>query len=87
MSHEEAIQVLKEGAGYQWDPFLTDIFIAVLRSLKDYSDPSQMAVSLQAQAQLAQQSQNQQPQQNMPPGLPPPANPGGGVRDPEAGLH
>ncbi|MDR3612512.1 MAG: diguanylate cyclase [Candidatus Obscuribacterales bacterium] len=87
MSHEEAIQVLKEGAGYQWDPFLTDIFIAVLRSLKDYSDPSQMAVSLQAQAHLAQQSQNQQPQQNMRPGLPPPANPGGGQREPDAGLH
>ncbi len=93
MSHEEAIQVLKEGAGYQWDPFLTDIFIAVLRSLKDYSDPAQMAATLQAQAHLAQHGHNQgtqpqsQPQQNMRQGLPPSANPGVGMRDPEAGMH
>ncbi|MBI2810555.1 MAG: diguanylate cyclase [Candidatus Melainabacteria bacterium] len=35
MTREEAIQTLKEGAGIQWDPFLVDIFVAVLASLND----------------------------------------------------
>lgn len=30
----QAIQALKEGAGKQWDPFLVDIFIAVLANLR-----------------------------------------------------
>lgn len=30
MTHEEAIKALKGGAGKQWDPFLVDIFVAVL---------------------------------------------------------
>lgn len=35
MSPERAIQALREGAGTQWDPFLVDIFIAVLNSLRE----------------------------------------------------
>lgn len=35
MSRDEAIQTLKKGAGLQWDPFLVDIFVAVLASLND----------------------------------------------------
>jgi len=35
LSPEEAIFALKHGAGRQWDPFLVDIFIAVLGSLKN----------------------------------------------------
>jgi diguanylate cyclase (GGDEF)-like protein/putative nucleotidyltransferase with HDIG domain len=34
LSEEEAVATLKEGAGKQWDPFLIDIFIAVLKSAK-----------------------------------------------------
>jgi putative nucleotidyltransferase with HDIG domain len=35
MPQDEAIKILKEGAGHQWDPFLVDIFTAVLRSLRE----------------------------------------------------
>jgi diguanylate cyclase (GGDEF)-like protein/putative nucleotidyltransferase with HDIG domain len=35
LPQEEAIKILKEGAGHQWDPFLVDIFTAVLRSLRE----------------------------------------------------
>lgn len=35
MTKEQAIQTLKDGAGIQWDPFLVDIFVAVLASLND----------------------------------------------------
>ncbi|MFN8552996.1 MAG: diguanylate cyclase, partial [Candidatus Obscuribacterales bacterium] len=35
MTREQAIQTLKNGAGLQWDPFLVDIFVAVLASLND----------------------------------------------------
>ncbi len=35
LSHEDAVEVLKQGAGKQWDPFLVDIFTAVLRSMRD----------------------------------------------------
>ncbi|HEY9731388.1 MAG TPA: diguanylate cyclase [Drouetiella sp.] len=35
MSRDEAIQTLRRGAGQQWDPFLVDIFVAVLASLND----------------------------------------------------
>ncbi len=35
MTREQAIQTLKDGAGIQWDPFLVDIFVAVLASLND----------------------------------------------------
>ena len=34
LTHEKAIQALKDGAGKQWDPFLVDIFIAVLNNLR-----------------------------------------------------
>jgi diguanylate cyclase (GGDEF)-like protein/putative nucleotidyltransferase with HDIG domain len=34
LSHEQAVQALKDGAGKQWDPFLVDIFIAVLTNLR-----------------------------------------------------
>jgi diguanylate cyclase (GGDEF)-like protein/putative nucleotidyltransferase with HDIG domain len=39
MSTERAIQSLREGAGSQFDPFLVDIFIAVLNSLKESEKP------------------------------------------------
>ncbi len=39
MSTERAIQALREGAGSQFDPFLVDIFIAVLNSLKESERP------------------------------------------------
>ena len=34
MSDEEALNVLKAGAGQQWDPFLIDIFISMVKNLK-----------------------------------------------------
>jgi response regulator RpfG family c-di-GMP phosphodiesterase len=34
MTEDQAMQTLKEGAGTQWDPFLIDIFIAVLNSIR-----------------------------------------------------
>lgn len=34
MSHEEALQALQSGAGRQWDPFLIEIFTAVVKSMK-----------------------------------------------------
>jgi diguanylate cyclase (GGDEF)-like protein/putative nucleotidyltransferase with HDIG domain len=34
LSHEQAVQALRQGAGTQFDPFLVDIFIAVLSNLK-----------------------------------------------------
>jgi len=34
LSHEQAVQALRDGAGKQWDPFLVDIFIAVLTNLR-----------------------------------------------------
>ncbi|HMO21585.1 MAG TPA: diguanylate cyclase, partial [Candidatus Melainabacteria bacterium] len=34
MSHEEALQALQSGAGRQWDPFLVEIFTAVVKSMK-----------------------------------------------------
>lgn len=34
MSNDQAMEVLRAGAGSQWDPFLVDIFLAVLNSLK-----------------------------------------------------
>lgn len=52
LSQEDAIKVLKEGAGKQWDPFLVDIFIAVLNSLNN-----------SAAAQAAAQPQMQPPTQ------------------------
>lgn len=39
MSAERAIQALREGAGSQFDPFLVDIFIAVLNSLRENERP------------------------------------------------
>jgi putative two-component system response regulator len=39
LSQEEAIKMLREGAGKQWDPFLVDIFIAVLNSLSSGAAP------------------------------------------------
>jgi len=33
MSPAEAVDVLRQGAGKQWDPFLVDIFIAVLNKI------------------------------------------------------
>ncbi|MCC6978030.1 MAG: diguanylate cyclase [Candidatus Melainabacteria bacterium] len=39
MSTERAIQALREGAGSQFDPFLVDIFIAVLNSLRENEKP------------------------------------------------
>lgn len=39
MSPERATQALREGAGTQFDPFLVDIFIAVLNSLKENEGP------------------------------------------------
>ncbi len=39
LSTERAIQALREGAGSQFDPFLVDIFIAVLNSLRDNERP------------------------------------------------
>ncbi|HEY9788563.1 MAG TPA: diguanylate cyclase [Candidatus Obscuribacterales bacterium] len=35
LSPERAIQALREGAGTQFDPFLVDIFVAVLHSLRE----------------------------------------------------
>lgn len=35
LSHDEAVLALRDGAGRQWDPFLVDIFIAVLGSLRN----------------------------------------------------
>jgi len=35
MTYDQALAKLKEGAGSQWDPFLVDIFIAVLGSLRE----------------------------------------------------
>lgn len=35
LADDQAIANLRQGAGKQWDPFLVDIFIAVLGSLKD----------------------------------------------------
>ncbi len=34
LTHEKAVQALKDGAGKHWDPFLVDIFIAVLTNLR-----------------------------------------------------
>ncbi len=34
MTEEEALVVLKAGAGKQWDPFLIDIFISMIKNLK-----------------------------------------------------
>jgi diguanylate cyclase (GGDEF)-like protein/putative nucleotidyltransferase with HDIG domain len=34
LTHDKAVQALKDGAGKQWDPFLVDIFIAVLTNLR-----------------------------------------------------
>jgi diguanylate cyclase (GGDEF)-like protein len=39
MSTERAIQSLREGAGSQFDPFLVDIFVAVLNSLRENERP------------------------------------------------
>jgi putative nucleotidyltransferase with HDIG domain len=39
LSQEEAIKALRDGAGKQWDPFLVDIFIAVLNSLSSGASP------------------------------------------------
>jgi response regulator RpfG family c-di-GMP phosphodiesterase len=33
MSKEQARKALKNGGGSQWDPFLVDIFLAVLNSM------------------------------------------------------
>jgi putative nucleotidyltransferase with HDIG domain len=33
LTQDEALRALKEGAGRQWDPFLVDIFVAVINSL------------------------------------------------------
>jgi diguanylate cyclase (GGDEF)-like protein/putative nucleotidyltransferase with HDIG domain len=38
---EEAIKILREGASRQWDPFLVDIFIAVLNSLSNNQAPTE----------------------------------------------
>ncbi len=35
MTREQAIETLKTGAGIQWDPFLVDLFLAVLNSLQN----------------------------------------------------
>jgi diguanylate cyclase (GGDEF)-like protein/putative nucleotidyltransferase with HDIG domain len=35
LTHDESLAALKAGAGKQWDPFLVDIFIAVLGSLRN----------------------------------------------------
>jgi diguanylate cyclase (GGDEF)-like protein/putative nucleotidyltransferase with HDIG domain len=42
LSQEEAIKMLREGAGKQWDPFLVDIFIAVLNSLSNGANPQML---------------------------------------------
>jgi putative two-component system response regulator len=39
LSLEDAVKALREGAGKQWDPFLVDIFIQVLRSLNSGVNP------------------------------------------------
>ncbi|HEY9776982.1 MAG TPA: diguanylate cyclase [Planktothrix sp.] len=44
MGHEEAVLALRAGAGKQWDPFLIDIFIAVLSSL--HNTPQQPKPSI-----------------------------------------
>ncbi len=39
MKEEEAIKILKAGAGKQWDPFLVDVFISVINNLKETGNP------------------------------------------------
>lgn len=34
MTHDQAVAALRQGAGSQFDPFLVDIFIAVLTNLR-----------------------------------------------------
>jgi diguanylate cyclase (GGDEF)-like protein/putative nucleotidyltransferase with HDIG domain len=48
MTHEEALRVLKDGAGKQWDPFLIEIFSAVMKSMRETTQEVQAKVALAA---------------------------------------
>jgi len=48
MTHEEALKVLKDGAGKQWDPFLIEIFSAVMKSMRETTQEVQAKVALAA---------------------------------------
>lgn len=66
LTKEQAVQTLRDGAGSQWDPFLVDIFIAVLASLNDpRSNPLPLPVPQPVQL----------PANLMRPPVPPPSGP------------
>ncbi len=48
MTHDEALRVLKDGAGKQWDPFLIEIFSAVMKSMRETTQEVQAKVALAA---------------------------------------
>ncbi len=54
MPHEAALKLLKDGAGKQWDPFLVEIFSAVMKSMRETSQEVQARVAgVQALASAA----------------------------------
>lgn len=46
MSHDEAVKALYQGAGSQWDPFLVDVFVAVLGNIKDTAQQPKPATGM-----------------------------------------
>lgn len=48
MTHDEALKILKDGAGRQWDPFLIEIFSAVMKSMRETTQEVQAKVALAA---------------------------------------
>ncbi|MGD9684378.1 MAG: diguanylate cyclase [Candidatus Obscuribacterales bacterium] len=66
MSHEEAMQALQVGAGKQWDPFLVEIFAAVIRSMQESTPRQATAPGAPQQISHQQIPQQQISQQQMP---------------------
>ena len=66
MSHEEALQSLQNGAGRQWDPFLVEIFSAVIKSMKEGGSQlpaAAVAAAKQAKASIEEQeTETQEPE-------------------------